>query len=167
MDFCNNIEITQWHIKLIDSAGINCMHTVYSVTVFCMNGMYDLLLANIIEHITRNTVCYNTVWSVCQTCKQCGMYRYFLQDGCSNCVVKAGNAMVILLPEATMQHPVPLESVWVWEKMERRREGRNRSRDWEVKPLWFLEWMKAQTALCGLLRKYRFFTFNIHTQWNG
>lgn len=81
--------------------------------------------------------------------------QIFLQDGCSNCVVKAGNAMVILLPEAMMQHPVPLESVWVWEKMERRREGRSRSRDWEVKPLWFLEWMKAQTALCGLLRKYR------------
>lgn len=37
--------------------------------------------------------------------------QIFLQDGYSNCAVKAGNAMAILLPEAMMLHPVPLESM--------------------------------------------------------
>lgn len=78
----------------------------------------------------------------------------FLQNGCSNCVVKAGNAIVILLLEAMMLHPVPLESMRVWEKTERWREGRNRSRVWEVKSMWCQE---------QRMEMPRFFTFNTHT----
>lgn len=69
-------------------------------------------------------------------------------------MVKAGNAIGILLLEAMRLHPVPLESMRVWEKMERWMEGRNRSRVWEVKSVWCLE---------RRMEMPRFFTFNTHT----
>lgn len=121
MDFCNNIETMTQYANWFSSDQLYAYCIQYENFLYAWNAWPSICQNNrayykeycILQYSVVGLTNMKTMWDA----------QIFLQNGCSNCVVKAGNAMVILLPEAMMQHPVPLESMWVWEKMERRRKA--------------------------------------------